>query len=339
MGCGHWGIRWIKTFEDAGAIVRLCCDVDEGRLRIAGDAAPYAILTTDYKDIVFRKDVDAVYIATPPQTHFGVARDCLLAGKHVLVEKPLTTKYAQGVELAKLAEERQRVLMTGNTYMYNSAVQRIKQLVDDGAIGKLRHINLCITDSLDMWPGKDIRNYANVIWDLGPHPISIINYILGEWPNEVTAFGPHPSPELNGNFDAISVNLSFPSQVTATFYLSWLDHRVNRRIIITGENGVVSCDNLSDKESIGVCARRFAFSNGQIRLGSCRSFEIDVRNTLLSEAKHFLYCVSNGRTPISDGANGSMIVAVVEAIHKSISRNEPCKVVEEGASVRPDEEN
>jgi len=319
IGCGHWGTRWIKIFSSLGASVKVCCDSDEERLKIAGEIAPYATLATDYREVIDRNDIEATYVATPPPSHYDVAKDLLLSGKHVLVEKPLSTSYEKGVELVKLAKEKNRVLMVGNTYLFNEAIWKLRELVESGTIGKLRHIHLWMTNSLDMWIGKDVYNYADVVWDLGPHPISIIAYVVKEWPCDITAFASKPLPQFNSNLDTITVGLHFSSGVTAKLYLNWLDYRRDRRILIIGEHGMIWCDDFSNKDCINVHMQQFDFVKGHINLGGHEVFQIDVRDTLIHEARQFVNCICANSSPISDGENGAQIVAVIEAIQQSIN--------------------
>ncbi len=327
IGCGHWGMRWIDIFESIGATIKVCCDIDERALERAGKSAPHSTLTKNYKTILDREDIEAAYIATPPSTHYEIASDCLLAGKHILVEKPITADYKHAWQLTKLAERRDRTLMVGNTYLYNEAIQTIKYLANSHAIGKLRYMRLCMTDSLDMWVGKNIRDYADVIWDLSPHPISIASYIIGEWPSRVIALSGTPSSEFGGSRDVVSTSLCFPGGATAILYLDWLDHIRDRRIVLIGAEGAMWCEDLSNKESLTLHIRRFSFSRAVIQLYPMESCEIDVRNTLVNEARHFLSCASNSRVPISDGANGAMIVAIIESIHESIAQGKACEVI------------
>jgi len=210
--------------------------------------------------------------------------------------------------------------------LYNKAIQKIKTLLEDGSIGRLRYVHLWMTDSLDMWIGKDIRSYDDVVWDLSPHPISIANYIIEEWPSRV--FVPdYDSLSQIGNIDAVCANLYFSSGVNVTLYLNWLDYERNRRILLLGDKGAVQCGDFSDKDFVTVHVRRFDFSEGRVKLEETESFKIDVSDTLLNEAKHFIHCVSKSSAPISDGFNGVGIVAVIEAVHRSIVQNKPCEVV------------
>lgn len=325
IGCGHWGTRWIRTFESAGASVKICCDIDERALKSARDFTPDAILTTSYESILSSREVEAVYIATPPSTHYEIAKKCLLADKHVHVEKPMVTNYGNGLELMKLAEERDRILMVGNTYLYNKAIRKIKALSENGLIGGLKHICLWMTNSLDMWIGKDIRDYDDVVWDLSPHPISMVNYIVGEWPSGVMVSHYDSLHGVDG-VESVSANLYFNSGVNVALNLNWLDCKRNRKIFILGEKGAVWCEEFSNRDFITVYMRRLNFSKGYIELGQTKSYRIDVRDTLLNEAKHFLQCISSNSTPITDGMNGVYVVAVIEAIHRSIAQNEPCEV-------------
>jgi len=148
VGCGHWGSKWIRIFSSLGAHVKALCDVDKGTLKVAASKALEATLFRSHQSMIARGGVEAVYIATPPPTHFQIAKDCLTAGKHVLLEKPMTLRSKQGLKLISLAEENGCILMVGDTFIYNRAVQELKRLVDEGEIGSLRHIRCWMTNSI-----------------------------------------------------------------------------------------------------------------------------------------------------------------------------------------------
>jgi len=320
VGCGHWGIKWIELFNGAGAYVKACCDIDEQRLKILAEKAPYLDLFKEYQKVLHNKDIDAVYIATPPPTHYEIAKEALLAKKHVLVEKPMTTRYKQGLELIKLAKEMNCVLMVGNTFIYNKAIQKVKDLISE--IGSLRYIHIWMTDSVDMWEGKLIYNYANVLWDLGPHPISILHYLVGEEPMAVSAtcFSLLPGETTHRLYDQVIVNLYFPQGVSATLYLNWLDYSRNRRIFISGEEGVLNCGDFTSRGKVGVGLEKFSLSKGWLKARQSEVYEIDVSETLEEECKHYLLCTENGWNPITDGEAGAAVVKVLEAAQRSLQR-------------------
>jgi len=320
IGCGHWGIRWIRIFEDGGAKVKVCCDVDKERLRMVADKHPNVNLFEDYRDILADDDLDAVYVATPPPTHFEIAKESLLANKHVLVEKPMTTEYERGLELVKIAKEMECVLMVGDTYIYNRAINTMKHLIGIGEIGSLRYIHSWMTNSIDMWPRRAIYNYTSVLWDLGPHQISILNYFVGRKPVAVSVT--YPSPLQRGNvhklYDTAIVNFRFPHEVTAMLYLNWLDYSRNRRIFVSGQEGVLDCEDISSRESTKICSRNFSLE-GRLRINDAKVYEVDVSDTLKNECKQFLSCVMNRSHPITNGEEGVAVVKVLEATQRSIS--------------------
>jgi len=322
IGCGHWGVKWIKLFSRTGVYIKACCDIDRKRLEMLAKEVPYLNLFEDYTKILGDKDIDAVYIATPPPSHYRIARESLLAGKHVLVEKPLTTSYKEGLELVQLAKKVNRILMVGNSFIYNKAIQELKHLINSGEVGSLRYIHIWMTDSVDMWEGKLIYNYTNVLWDLGPHPVSILYYLIDKEALAVSATSSASLSDktVNQIYDAITVNMYFPQGVAAALYLNWLDHSRNRRVLVAGKEGVLTCGDFTSRKKTEVGLKKFSLSGGWLKERESRIYQVDVSNTLEDESKHFIHCIMNGRKPITDGGAGAAVVKVLEAAQRSMDK-------------------
>ncbi|MCW3999789.1 MAG: Gfo/Idh/MocA family oxidoreductase [Candidatus Bathyarchaeota archaeon] len=320
IGLGHWGFKWLRIFDECGARVKACCDIDSNILKKVVDGDPSIAVFNSYQDLLKTEGIDAVYIATPPVTHYKIAKECLYSEKHVFVEKPITTSYMQGIDLVKASEETNRLIMVGDTYIYNEAIRKAKKILADGEIGKLRYIQSWMTNSVDMWAGKQIGNYSDVLWDLGPHQISIARYLTGTEPLTVSAVCPYLlqdeiTHKLN---DATIINLRFPHDVLVTISLNWFDHSRNRRVFISGDEGIINIDDISSKDSTKITVSKIGYKNKEIVFQN-QGYDISTNNTLTNECAHFISCIRNNFIPITNGEKGVSTVRVLEAAQNSVS--------------------
>ena len=320
VGCGYWGPKLIRNFQSIpGSDLHLVSDLREDRLEHIRGLYPGVETTTDYNALL-ESSVDAVALATPVSTHFQMAREALLHDKHVMVEKPLTRSSAEAEELIRLAEERQRILMVGHTFEYNPAVEYLKDLIAKGSIGRVYYISATRVN-LGIFQ-KDI----NVIWDLAPHDISILLYILGIKPNQVSARGAaYVQPRVE---DVAHVTLHFPTGVMADIQVSWLDPCKTRRITVVGSQKMVVYDDVEPNEKIkiydkGVDAPPYSDTLEEFRLsyryGDITTPAISGAEPLEIECKHFLDCIRHGRAPRSDGHDGLHVVKVLEEAQLSLN--------------------
>src|SRR6266487_5077770 len=244
IGWGYWGPKIARNLDSLShAAVTMVADTDAFRFTNLAVNQPWIQRTTLIEDI-FRSDVDAVVIATPVSTHFQLAREALLYGKHVLVEKPLTANVTEAEELVALAQKQQRILMVGHTFEYNPAVNELRKLVQSGELGKIycieaERVNLGL-----------FRNDVNVIWDLAPHDISILHYILGKKPNQITVKAhAHLQSHIH---DIAHLDLAFADETTAHINVSWLHPCKIRRITVIGDARMVVYDDTSPSEMIKI---------------------------------------------------------------------------------------
>jgi predicted dehydrogenase len=274
--------------------------------------------TQDYRDF-FKLNLDAVVVATPPATHFALARECLQNGLHVLVEKPMTLNSAEAAELIRIASTHDRILMVAHTFEYNPAVRALKQMIDNDEIGHIYYID-AVRASLGLFQTK-----ANVIWDLAPHDVSILRYLLGTDPLNVSARG--TACVQDGIEDVAYMMLTFPGNILAHIRMSWLDPSKTRRVTVVGSKKMVIYDDVESLEKLkvydkGVKAIRrtdtfgefsFAYHYGDVIIPYVR-FEEPLR----VQCMHFLECISEGKQPLSDGYDGLKVVQVVEAAQLSL---------------------
>lgn len=320
IGCGYWGPNLVRNFVQSNKVEQVvCCDLDQARLDRMKKLYPSVEVVSDYKELLERSDLDAVAIATPVKTHYPIAKEFLLRDKHVFIEKPLTHSYESALELVRLAEERKKVLMVGHTFEYTAAVNKARQIVENGELGRILYIS-SIRVNLGLFQ-PDI----NVVWDLAPHDISIILYILGEAPTSVNCQGrAHFQKDIE---DVATTTLQFRSGVIAFIHSSWLDPNKIRRTTIVGTKKMLVYDDIEPQEKIKIYDKgvevppyydtyaEFQFS---YRYGDIYSPRIDDYEPLKKESEHFLECIRTGRPPLSDGYSGLRVVSILEAANKSI---------------------
>jgi predicted dehydrogenase len=319
VGFGYWGPKIVRNFNDIPeATLAWVTDRDPDRLERVQADYPYVRTTMDY-DEMLASDIDAVVVATPIRTHFALARAALLAGKHVLVEKPLTACSADATELTRLADERGLTLMVGHTFEYNAAIRQLRDIVASGELGDIYYVDAARLN-LGLFQ-QDI----NVLWDLAPHDLSILLYVLGCEPLQVSARG--TANVRPGIHDVAYVELRFPNNVLAHLHLSWLDPCKVRRITIVGSRKMVVCNDLSDGEKVRVYDKgveqpyetdQFKDFHLQYRYGTVTIPWIPFREPLRVQCEHFIDCVRTGATPQSDGVVGTRVVRILEQADKSL---------------------
>ena len=323
IGCGYWGPNLVRNLVQSNKVNELvCCDLDQKRLDRMKSLYPSIKVLTDYKELLQRPDLDGVAIATPVKTHHPIAKDFLSQGKHVFVEKPLTHSYETALELAKLAEEKQRVLMVGHTFEYTAAVNKVREIIQNGELGRVLYIS-CIRVNLGLFQ-PDI----NVVWDLAPHDISIILYLMGEVPVSVNSQGKaHFNHEIE---DVATTTLNFKNGLIAFIHNSWLDPNKIRRTTIVGSRKMLVYDDIEAQEKIKIFDKgveappyydTFADFQYSYRYGDIHSPRIDDYEPLKKVCDHFIECIKKGRAPLSDGYSGLRVVSILEAANKSLKLN------------------
>ena len=323
IGCGYWGPNLVRNFFQSNRVQELiCCDLDQKRVDRMKNLYPSVKVLLDYKELLKMPDLDAVAIATPVKTHHPIAKEFLEQGKHVFIEKPMTHSYDAALELVKLAEEKQKVLMVGHTFEYTAAVSKIREIVENGELGKVLYIS-CIRVNLGLFQ-PDI----NVIWDLAPHDISIVTYILEEPPVSVNSQGKaHFKPGIE---DVATTTLNFKNGVIAFIHNSWLDPNKIRRTTIVGSRRMLVYDDIEPQEKIKIFDKgveippyydTYAEFHFSYRYGDIHSPRIDDYEPLKKECEHFLTCIEKGMCPLSDGYSGLRVVSILEAADKSLKLN------------------
>ena len=327
IGCGYWGPNIIRNFvEHEAARVAWLCDTDERRLRELGRRYPSARTARDYRQLLRDPELGAVAIATPVATHYPFAKEALEAGKHVLVEKPFTTRTREAEELVALAEARGLTLMVDHTFVYTGAVRKIKELVEGGEIGDLLYF-----DSVRINLGLFQRD-INVVWDLAPHDLSIMDYLVAREPVALTATG---SCHIERGIENIAyVMLRFADSFIAHFHFNWLSPVKIRRMLIAGSRKMIVYDDIEPTEKVRVYDRGVETNRAgpdddkeaayrtlvSYRTGDVWVPKLDSTEALKHIAAEFLDSIRFRRRPLTDGAAGLRVVRLLEAAQESINQ-------------------
>ncbi|MDT4988474.1 MAG: hypothetical protein QOI74_2568 [Micromonosporaceae bacterium] len=320
VGCGYWGSKHVRVLLQIPTVSSVVV-VDPSAARRA-ELAQSATRVTAFASLrPALGHVDAVVIAAPPHEHARLALQALAAGKHVLVEKPMTTSAVTAGRLVEAAAQRDLTLMVGHTFEYNAAVWKLREVIESGELGEIYYI-----DSARLNLGM-YQTDLNVVWDLAPHDISIINYLLGSRPTEVEAWGAkhaHRSQE-----DVAYLRLSYPDRaLRAQVHVSWLDPCKVRRVTVVGSRKMAVYNDLADQERVRIYDKGVvAAEHEDVRNmpmsyrygGICAPF-IQMQEPLVVQDHHFVDCALSGQRPRTDGTSGLAVVRVLEAAAQSLQR-------------------
>ncbi len=321
MGCGYWGRNLARVFHQLGAL-RLICDPAPQAGAAAQAAAPGVEVSTDFGSAFQREDIDAVVIATPAETHFGLVQQALAAGKDVLVEKPLTLCAAEGRLLVQQAAQGQRVLMVGHLLEYHPAVLRLRELLQEGQMGRVNYI---YSHRLNF--GK-IRTEENALWSFAPHDVAVILRLAGELPQEVTCAG---GSYITSNLADVTVStLLFRSGMRAHIFVSWLNPFKEQRLVVMGEKRMAVFDDVAATDKLVLFDQRVDFQGRQPVLHKNGHTPVPLPagvEPLRAECEHFLARLEDRQPPLTDGASGVRVLQVLEACQASLQLNgQPVKV-------------
>ncbi len=323
IGCGYWGPNLIRNFTQFPNVrMKTACDLNKERLRHISQLYPSVGTSTDMDEIINDPEVDAVVVATPVTSHYPIAKKLLENGKHVLVEKPMAASIAEAEELNELAQDRGLVLMAGHTFVFTAAVNKMKELISSGELGHIYYISTTRVN-LGLFQ-EDI----NVVWDLAPHDVSILNYILGSEPETVSAEG--QAYIQSGIEDVAFIHLRYPGDILAHTHVSWLNPDKIRRTVVVGSKKMLVYDDVSTQEKIrvydkGVTVQPHYDTFGEFQLsyrfGDIYTPRLDDSEPLKNECQHFIHCIQKRETPRADGDAGLAVVRVMERACESILRN------------------
>jgi UDP-2-acetamido-3-amino-2,3-dideoxy-glucuronate N-acetyltransferase len=313
IGHGQWGKNLARNFYQLNALVAIC-DINDAQHQLVSKMYPEVEFTSDYITLLQRHDIDAVVISTPAATHYTLAKSALVHAKDVFVEKPLALQTTQGMELARLAQERQRILMAGHLLRYHPAVEQLKRLIDTGGLGKLYYL---YSNRLNL--GR-FRTEENILWSFAPHDISVLLYLLGEMPQSVSA---HSGQFLNAHVaDTTITFLSFPNGVRAHIFVSWLHPYKEHRLVVVGSDGIAIFADTEPEHKLKLMQQPVEWHERQPipKLSEAQPIPFEPIEPLRLECQHFLDCVATRRTPFTDGIEAVRVLQVLEACQQSMSR-------------------
>lgn len=320
FGCGYWGPNLLRNFSKLpNCAVKYVVDPSPERRAFIEGNYPETIAVESCDRVLKDPEVNAVIVATPAATHFALSKQALDAGKHVFVEKPMATSVSEVDELSQYATQRDLVVMVGHTFVYNSAVRYVKQLIDGGELGDVRYI---YSQRLNL--GR-IRADIDALWNFAPHDISIIQYWLGD-PEPVSVFRQGMAYMQDGIDDVVFLNLEYPGKVIANIHVSWLDPQKVRKMIIVGSRKMVVYDDVAENKIAiydkgidrrAVLGENMDFDNPQAMQFNYRSGDVVLPQVkfaepLRVEAEHFADCILNGSVPLTGPAHARTVVSILE---------------------------
>lgn len=319
IGYGYWGPNIVRNFHTHdGSEVVLVCDKNSKCIERLKRAHPSMAFTTDANEVLKSPNIDVVAVVTPVWTHYELAKAALENGKHVFVEKPFTYSTSQAEELIELADRMNLKIMVDHTFLFTGAVRKIRELVETGALGDLYYY-----DSLRVNLGL-FQHDVNVIWDLAPHDLSIMDHVIREKPEAVVATGER---HLNGVEDVAFITVYFPKRIIAHVNVNWLSPVKVRTTLIGGEKKMLVWNDLEADEKIKVYDKGVSMSTNpsnlhqllvSYRSGDMLAPQVEQVEALRAETSYFLQCIEQNKTPFNDGVAGLRVVRILEAADKSV---------------------
>ncbi len=319
IGYGYWGPNIVRNLADIKeAKVQAICDLNPEIVKRLKEKYPYLKITSDYKDIIQSKDIDAVAIITPVSTHFELAKAALEHGKHIFVEKPFTANVKQAQTLINLARKKKLTIMVDHTFIFTGAVRKVKELIDNGTLGDLNYY-----DSTRVSLGL-FQHDVNVIWDLAPHDFSIIDYVIKNKPVALTAQGVDHIGR--GKENIAYITMYYDNNLIVHINVNWLSPVKVRTTLIGGQKKMLVWDDLETDEKIKLYDRGVDVKNKEgiyrlmvdYRSGDMWSPRVDHTEALKKELIYFAHCIEKNETPINDGEAGLRVVKMLELADKSL---------------------
>lgn len=323
IGYGYWGPNIVRNFTTIeGSEVVSVCDINRDVLTLAKKNYPGVDVTNDCDELISARDIDAVAVVTPVSTHFELAKKVLRNGKHLFIEKPFTSTAEEAEELIELADRKNLIIMVDHTFIFTGAVRKIKQLIDNNVLGDILYF-----DSMRVNLGLFQHDF-NVIWDLAPHDLSVMDYLIKEKPSAVVATG--KAHFNNGLEDIAYISIYFPNDIIAHINVNWLSPVKVRTTLIGGQKKMLVWNDLSVDEKIKVYDKGVDIINREgiynllidYRSGDMWVPKVSQTEALRTETEYFIDCILNNKTPINDGEAGLRVVKILQAADKSLKKRE-----------------
>jgi predicted dehydrogenase len=317
IGYGYWGPNIVRNFSgDQSRVVAICDKSPDAQARATRNH-PGVMVTSDCCNVLQSAEIDAICVVTPVWTHFELAKAALNHGKHVFVEKPFTSNVSQAEELIELAEQKNLKIMVDHTFLFTGAVKKIRELIDDGTLGKIYYY-----DSTRVNLGL-FQHDVNVVWDLAPHDLSIMDFLISKKAEAVVATG---QVHLNGHEDVAYLTIYYPDRIIAHVNVNWLSPVKVRTTLIGGEKKMVVWNDLDADEKIKVYDKGVDIHNREgiyealvkYRTGDMWAPKVDTPEALKNEAAYFVNCIQENKTPHNDGVAGLRVVQMLESASKSL---------------------
>lgn len=344
IGCGRWGLNHVRIWASLGCL-KAVCDSDPRRLQEVRERFSHVDIYSSPEAVLERDDISGVVIATPAPTHASLTLQALQAGKDVLVEKPMALTLDEGRQMVHLAQSLGCILMVGHVLEYHPAVQRLRQLVAEGVLGRVQYI---YSHRLNL--GR-IRTEENVLWSFAPHDIALILRLLETMPKEVACYG---EAYLNDRVADVTLTiLQFANHVQAHIFVSWLHPFKEHRFVVVGDRQMAVFDDTRPwPEKLALYPHRIDWIGGQIPIAQTAEkvpVPLEEKEPLLAECEHFLECIQTRQSPLTDGQSGLRVLQILEAAQQSLQKNgqkvrlddqkrksyyvHPTAIVDEGAEI------
>ena len=318
IGYGYWGPNVVRNLRSLPSCeVAAVCDRSPAALQRVAETYPDLAITADPSELMLSTKIDAIAVVTPVGSHFELAKAALQNDKHVFVEKPFTSTTEQAEQLIDLAAQKNLTIMVDHTFLFTGAVRKIRELIDDGILGDLYYY-----DSTRVNLGL-FQHDVSVIWDLAPHDLSIMDFLIQKKPEAVTATG---QAHLNGLVDVAFITVYFPHNTIAHINVNWLSPVKVRTTLIGGEKKMLVWNDLEVDEKLKIYDKGVQMNNGQglyelmvsYRSGDMWAPRVDQAEALRVELKYFIECVATGQPPLNDGLAGLRMVKLLEAVDRSL---------------------
>ncbi len=312
VGAGYWGKNLIRNFFELGAL-KTICDRREDLKEVYESQYPEVSFTTKFSDLLSDPSIEGIVIATPAETHFNLAKETLLAGKDLFVEKPLVLRLEEGEKLAELSKKTKGIFMVGHILRYHPAVNRLKKLIDEGELGKIQYV---YSSRLNV--GR-VRNEGNILWSFAPHDISVILFLLEESPESILCIG--KSYLRHKIFDVTFTSMEFASGINASIFVSWLYPFKEQKLVITGSKKMAVFDDVS-KEKLFLYPHRIEWVDKlpEIHKAQAELVPFQMQEPLKLECQHFLDCIEGRLTPKTDAREALRVLRVLQASQESLER-------------------
>lgn len=313
IGCGRWGQNLVRNFAKLGALHTIC-DINPETLNRIDQLYPNINKETKFEHILTNREVGGIVISTPAMLHYSIAKQALEANKDVFVEKPLSLRVEEGEELVRLAEEKDRILMAGHLLEYHPGIIKLKEMLNNGELGKLNYIS---SSRLNL---GNFRTEENILWSFAPHDISVILLLLNEMPREVSAFGGY---YLHKDISDVTIStMSFRDGIKAHIYVSWLNPYKEQKLVVIGDKKMAVFDDVTSENKLQLYDQPIEWINRAPvpRRKEAVPVEFAMVEPLKLECQHFIDCIVSRQKPRTDGRSGLRVLQVLDACQKSLEK-------------------